>query len=38
MDEAVWQITEDILLEQGIISAPLDLKTVYTNEFVEKAQ
>lgn len=38
MDETVWQITQDILLEQEIISAPVDLKKVYTNEFVEKVQ
>lgn len=38
MDEAVWQITQDILLEQEIISAPVDLKKVYTNQFVEKVQ
>ncbi|MCK6627239.1 MAG: ABC transporter substrate-binding protein [Anaerolineae bacterium] len=38
MDEEVWQITQDILLEQGIISTSVDLKTVYTNKFVEKAQ
>ncbi|MCK6627238.1 MAG: ABC transporter substrate-binding protein [Anaerolineae bacterium] len=38
MDEEVWQSTQDILLEQKFISAPIDLKTVYTNEFVEKAQ
>jgi hypothetical protein len=38
MDEEVWQSTQDILLEQKFISAPIDLKTMYTNEFVEKVQ
>ncbi len=36
MDESVWQITHDILLEQKYISKPIDLATVYTNEFVQK--
>lgn len=35
MDESVWQITEDALLEQGVIATPIDLKTAYTNEFIE---
>ena len=38
MDEAVWQSTQETLLEQGLISAEVDLNEVYTNEFVEKAQ
>jgi ABC-type nitrate/sulfonate/bicarbonate transport system substrate-binding protein len=38
MDEAVWQSTQKTLLEQGLISAEVDLNEVYTNEFVEKAQ
>jgi len=38
MDEIVWQNTQQILLDQKFISAPFDLSTVYTNEFVEKVQ
>lgn len=38
MEEAVWQSTQDILLEQGIIPSPVELGTVYTNLFVENAQ
>jgi ABC-type nitrate/sulfonate/bicarbonate transport system substrate-binding protein len=34
MDENVWNITQDILLEFGMISAPVDLSQVYTNRFV----
>lgn len=37
MDEAVWQGTMDILVQQGFISAPIDLSGLYTNEFIEKA-
>lgn len=36
MDEAVWQSTQDILLEQGLISLPVDLDALYTNEFIEQ--
>lgn len=36
MDEDVWHSTHDILLEQGFLSSPVDLKTVYTNQFVKK--
>jgi hypothetical protein len=38
MDEVVWQETQQILLDQKFISAPMELNTVYTNEFVEKVQ
>jgi NitT/TauT family transport system substrate-binding protein len=38
MDKAVWQSTQDMLLEQGFISSPVDLNALYTNEFVEKSQ
>jgi hypothetical protein len=38
MDEAVWQSTQDILMEQKFISTLVDAETVYTNEFVEKVQ
>ncbi|MCQ3938605.1 MAG: hypothetical protein DPW18_16385 [Chloroflexi bacterium] len=34
MDENVWQSTQDILLEFGLLSEPVDLSTVYTNEFI----
>jgi len=35
MDDAVWQNTQSILIEQGYLDAPVDLNTVYTNKFVE---
>jgi NitT/TauT family transport system substrate-binding protein len=38
MDNSVWQTTLDILLEQEIVSAPLDLEEVFTNQFVENSQ
>lgn len=38
MQPEVWQQMHDVLLERNLISAPVDLNTVYTNEFVEKAQ
>lgn len=38
MDTPVWQATQDILLEQAIIPAPLDLEEVFTNQFVESSQ
>jgi ABC-type nitrate/sulfonate/bicarbonate transport system substrate-binding protein len=38
MDAEVWQNTADILVEQGILSSPVDLDALYTTEFVEKAQ
>jgi hypothetical protein len=34
MDENVWNVTQDILLEFGMISDPVDLSTLFTNEFV----
>lgn len=34
MDQSVWENTQDILLEFGLLSAPVDLSTVYTNEFI----
>jgi NitT/TauT family transport system substrate-binding protein len=37
MRPEVWQQMHDILLEQGLLAEPLDITTVYTNEFVEKA-
>lgn len=38
MKPEIWRTMHDILLEQGLIAAPVDLTTVYTNEFVEKAE
>ena len=38
MDEVVWSTTQDILLEHDLISAPVDLTALYTNEFVEQGQ
>ncbi|MCI0397367.1 MAG: ABC transporter substrate-binding protein [Chloroflexi bacterium] len=37
MSEEIWQNTLDILLDQEILSEPLDLEQVYTNEFAEGA-
>lgn len=34
MDENVWNVTQEILLEFNMISAPVDLASMYTNEFV----
>lgn len=34
MDEDVWKTTQDILLEFGFISTPIDISTIYTNEFI----
>jgi NitT/TauT family transport system substrate-binding protein len=36
MQPEIWQQMHDMLLEQGLLSQPLDITTVYTNEFVEK--
>jgi len=36
MRPEVWQEMHDILLEQGLIDAPVDLSKVYTNEFVSE--
>jgi NitT/TauT family transport system substrate-binding protein len=38
MDSPVWQNTNDILLQQGLIKSPVDLSTVFTNKYVEKAK
>ena len=35
MDDAVWQNTQSILIEQGYLDTQVDLGTVYTNKFVE---
>lgn len=34
MDGEVWGITQEILLEFGFLSDPIDLSTVYTNQFL----
>ena len=38
MDYAVWKSTQDMLLEQGLISSGVDLNTLHTNVFVERAR
>jgi NitT/TauT family transport system substrate-binding protein len=34
MNEKVWETTQDILLEFNLISKPIDLTTIYTNQFI----
>jgi NitT/TauT family transport system substrate-binding protein len=36
MRPEVWQQMYDVLLDQDLIAQPIDITTVYTNEFVEK--
>lgn len=38
MDLAVWQSTQDVMLKQGLLSAPIDLPAAFTNRFIEPAQ
>jgi len=38
MDVAVWQSTQDALLKQGLLNAPIDLPIVFTNRFVAPVQ
>jgi NitT/TauT family transport system substrate-binding protein len=38
MRPEAWQQINDILVDQDVIGAAVDVKTAYTNEFVEKAQ
>lgn len=38
MDESVWQNTQEVLLDQGIIASPVDLGALYTNDFVIKTR
>ena len=38
MRSEAWQQISDILVDQGVIDAAVDVKAVYTNEFAEKAQ
>lgn len=38
-DPATWQETQDLLLEMGLLDAPVtDLDQMYTNDFIENAQ
>ena len=38
-DLASWENTQSVLLEAGLLDAPLvDLEAIFTNEFIEKAQ
>lgn len=34
MDEDVWNTTQEIMLEFGLITKPIDLNTIYTNKFI----
>lgn len=38
MRPEIWQQMHDVLLAQNLISAPVDLDTVYTNEFVTETK
>ncbi len=38
MDSPVWQNTNDILLQQGLIKSAVDTSTVFTNKYVEKTK
>jgi NitT/TauT family transport system substrate-binding protein len=35
-DPAAWENMQDVLLDMGLLSNPLDLEAVYTNEFARK--
>jgi len=35
-DPAAWQNMHDLLLDMGLLTAPLDLEKAYTNEFIEQ--
>lgn len=35
MRQESWQTMHDILVEQGLIDAPIDVTTVYTDEFLK---
>lgn len=34
MNESIWKNTQDILLEFNLIKSPVDLKSIYTNDFL----
>lgn len=36
MNESIWTNTQNILLEFNLISNPIDVSTVFTNEFVQR--
>ncbi|MBE2201972.1 MAG: ABC transporter substrate-binding protein [Anaerolinea sp.] len=38
MEANVWQTTADILLEQNVITTPVNINTVYTNTFIDGMQ
>lgn len=35
MELAVWQSTQDALVKQGFLGAPIDLQAVFTNRFID---
>jgi len=36
MDPTVWETTHQILLDQGMLSAPIDIESAYTLDFLKK--
>ncbi len=38
MSATVWSAMQEVLLEQDVLSAPIDLEQAYTNQFVMEAQ
>lgn len=38
MDETVWSMTQILMLEQGLFSAPVNVSQAYTNQFVEQSK
>ncbi|MCU0482599.1 MAG: ABC transporter substrate-binding protein [Anaerolineae bacterium] len=36
MDMVVWEQSQDVLIEQGVLTAPIDLNKAFTNQFLEK--
>lgn len=36
MNMAVWEQSQDVLIEQQILTAPINLNTVFTNQFLNK--
>jgi len=38
MDASVWQYTEQTLIDQGIISVPVNISDIFTNQFVETSK